>query len=206
MCVPELDDHWEHLYATRPSTEVSWYQRLPATSVRLVESSAPGPSGAVVDIGGGTSSLVDHLSRDGYTDLTLLDISEHALDEVRRRLGDRSARVNFVHYDVLKWEPERRYDVWHDRAVFHFLTDATDRDRYVDVASRALRDGGIAIVATFADDGPTHCSGLPVSRYSPADLDAAFAAAFSPLRHEREEHITPAGVVQPFTWAVLRRV
>jgi SAM-dependent methyltransferase len=201
----DVRDHWDRIYATRSSTEVSWYERSPTTSLRLIESVASGPSAAVIDVGGGASELVDRLLREGFTDLTVMDISEHALDEVRQRLAGQAPPVRFVHDNVLTWEPDRRYDVWHDRAVFHFLTAPADRDRYVDIASRAVRDGGVAVVGTFDEDGPTHCSGLPVTRYSPQDLGAAFAAAFSPIGYEREEHITPAGVVQPFTWAVLRR-
>jgi SAM-dependent methyltransferase len=198
-------EHWEHIYATRPSAELSWYQRSPSISVRLIRAAAASPAAAVVDIGGGASLLVDHLAGAGFTDLTILDVSAQALDEVRRRLDDKSAGVSFVHHDVLMWAPNRRYDVWHDRAVFHFLTEREDRDRYVDKAQRALREGGTAIVGVFAEDGPTHCSGLPVSRYSPEQLNDAFAGGFTPVRHEREEHVTPTGVVQPFTWVVLRR-
>lgn len=199
-----VGDHWEDVYATKSSNVVSWYQRLPSISLRLIESVAPADA-AVIDIGGGASLLIDHLLDKRFMDLTVLDVSQAALDEVRNRLGNRSGSVSFVRHDVLTWTPTRSYDVWHDRAVFHFLTDAADRQRYIDLAQETLRPGGMAIVGAFAEDGPTHCSGLPVCRYSPEALDSAFFPAFVPLAHEREEHTTPAGAIQPFTWASLRR-
>ena len=201
----DLRDHWNRIYATRSATEVSWYQPSPTTSLRLIEAAGSGPTAAVIDVGGGASSLVDHLLGDGFTDLTVMDISDDALDEVRHRLADQADHVALVHADALRWKPDRSYDIWHDRAVFHFLTDPADRDRYVDTAGRALRDNGLAVVGTFATDGPTHCSGLPVSRYTPLELATAFSAHFSLISYEREEHITPRGVAQPFTWLVLRR-
>ena len=201
----EVREHWNRIYAARSATEVSWYQRSPTTSLRLIEAVAFAPSAAVIDVGGGASSLVDRLLGDGFTDLTVMDISEHVLGELRHRLADQADHVTLAHGDVLRWEPDRSYDIWHDRAVFHFLTDPADRDRYVDTAGRALRGNGVAVVGTFAKDGPTHCSGLPVSRYTPLELATAFSARFSLISYEREEHVTPDGVVQPFTWLVLRR-
>jgi SAM-dependent methyltransferase len=204
--VSEHGEPWERTYATRSDTELSWYEREPATSLRLIESVAAGPLVAVVDIGSGTSTLVDRLLDLGFQDLTVLDISGHALEQVRTRLGgDRAGRVQFVHHDVLTWEPGRHYDVLHDRAVFHFITRADERAQYIALVGRALRSGGAMVIATFASDGPTHCSGLPVTRYSPLDLAHTFSERFSLVAHEREDHITPTGVVQPFTWAVLRR-
>jgi SAM-dependent methyltransferase len=203
--VSERSDHWERIYATRPAAEVSWYESEPTTSLRLIEARASGPSTAVIDVGGGASSLVDRLLADGFTDLAVLDISQRALDEVRERLGEQARHVRFILDDVLTWEPDRRYDVWHDRAVFHFLTESTARDRYVDLAGRAIRRDGALVLGTFADDGPTQCSGLPVCRYSPPHLAQAFSTNFTLVEHERDEHVTPGGVIQPFTWVVLRR-
>ena len=197
--------HWEEVYATRAADEVSWYQRDPATSVRLVEALAADRSAGIVDVGSGASFLVDRLLADGYRDVTLVDVSARALDGLRTRLGEPAGSVTFVCSDVLDWSPERTYEVWHDRAAFHFLTDDADRARYVEIAGRSVRPGGALIVATFAADGPTHCSGLPVRRHSAPDLADAFGAWFTVESSEREEHITPVGVVQPFTWMVLRR-
>jgi SAM-dependent methyltransferase len=196
--------HWEHVYRSRPADELSWFQATPTTSVRLIQSALPG-RGSVLDVGAGSSSLVDLLLAESFEDLTVLDVSGVALDSVRRRLAERGQQVNLVHADVLGWEPVRTFDVWHDRAVFHFLSRAEDRSRYVQVAAAAVRPAGTLIVATFASDGPTHCSGLPVSRYDAAELAAEFESCFDFVHSEREEHCTPAGAVQPFTWAVLRR-
>jgi len=174
-------------------------------SIRLIEANEVGSSAAVVDVGAGTSVLVDDLVALGYADVTVLDISRRALDEVRQRLGERCEGVVFVQHDVLRWEPSRRYDVWHDRAVFHFLTERNDRDRYVEVVARAVRVGGSAVLATFAEDGPTQCSGLPVAGYSAEMLAEVFSEDFSLASEDRGEHVTPGGVTQPFTWVVLRR-
>jgi len=197
--------HWEQIYETRPTDGLSWYQREPATSHRLVAAAAPDRSAAIVDVGSGMSALVDRLIDDGYHDLTLVELSGRALDEVRARLGERARFATFVRADVLDWSPDRAYDVWHDRAAFHFLTDDFDRVRYVAQAAEAVRPGGSLIVATFAADGPTHCSGLPVRGHDPDDLARTFAPAFTLESHEREEHVTPAAATQPFTWAVLCR-
>jgi len=197
--------HWEQIYETRPADELSWYQREPATSHRLVVAAAPDRSAAIVDVGSGLASLVDRLADDGYHDLTLVELSARALDEVRARLGERARFATFVRADVLDWSPDRAYDVWHDRAVFHFLNDDADRARYVEQAAEAVRPGGTLIVATFAADGPTHCSGLPVRRHDPDDLARTFAGAFTLESDEREEHVTPTSATQPFTWTVLRR-
>jgi len=201
----DRSDHWENVYATKRSTDVSWYQPEPETSLRLIKAVTSAPDASIVDIGAGASLLVDNLLAEGFVDLTVVDLAGRSLDEVRNRLGGKASRVTFIRHDVTTWKPTRRYDVWHDRAVFHFLTEPTDRERYVDVAHRALHDGGVAIVGTFAEDGPDHCSGLPVSRYSFEELADTFTPAFVPIQHEREEHATPGGVMQPFTWVVFRR-
>jgi ubiquinone/menaquinone biosynthesis C-methylase UbiE len=196
--------HWEQVYETRSTDEVSWFQAEPSVSRRLVEA-AVGTNGSVVDVGAGASRLVDLLLDDGFADLTVLDVSARALAVVRERLAGRSSAVTWVHGDVLDWHPGRSFDVWHDRAVFHFLTDPEDRSRYVDLVQRVVHPGGTVIVATFAADGPTHCSGLPVSRSDAAGLATVFGEAFMLGHAEREEHLTPSGALQPFTWAVLHR-
>ena len=203
--MPQRAEHWERVYATRSTSEVSWYQPEPSTSLRLIQRMASGTASAVIDVGGGASLLVDGLFARGFSDVTVLDVSQHALDEVKTRLGERAASVNLVCHDVLAWVPERRYDIWHDRAVLHFLTDPIDRDRYVKLVEKAVQDDGALVVGTFAEDGPTQCSGLPVLRYSLAELANVFSTSFTLMADEREEHTTPAGVVQPFTWVLLRR-
>jgi trans-aconitate methyltransferase len=197
--------HWDAVYDANPPDQVSWFERKPSVSLRLVESLASGPSAAVIDVGGGSSRLVDCLLEEGFADLTVLDVSERALASARARLGPPAKRVSFLHADVVRWEPARQFSVWHDRAVFHFLTARRDRDRYVEAAQRAVHSGGALVLATFAPDGPDRCSGLPVLRYSAAGLTAVFAPAFSLVEQHREVHRTPEGVDQPFTWAVFRR-
>jgi 2-polyprenyl-3-methyl-5-hydroxy-6-metoxy-1,4-benzoquinol methylase len=199
-------NHWESVYNATASTGLSWFEREPATSLRIIETLASGPHAAVIDVGAGTSSLVDHLLVNGFTDVTVLDVSQHALTEVRQRLGERAQHVTFVHEDLLTWKPVRQYDIWHDRAVFHFLTDQDAREQYIEIAAGAIRVGGYLVLATFAEDGPPQCSGLPVTRYCAQDLEETFSASFTLLAQEREEHVTPAGAVQPFTWVVLQRI
>ena len=196
--------HWEHVYSTRAPAEVSWFEAEPVVSLRLIESVAPSHDAAVIDVGGGASLLVDRLVARGFRDVTVLDVSAQALDEVRRRLG-RTDAVTLVVHDVLTWQPSGHYDLWHDRAVFHFLVDGAERERYIELATRTVRAGGALVLGTFALDGPPECSGLPVARYAPEELAELFDAAFTGIHGERAEHVTPWGAVQPFSWVVLRR-
>lgn len=206
-------EHWDTVYGSRSIDDLSWFQRRPSTSVRLLTSVCP-PSAAVIDIGAGASTLVDALLDAGWSDVTVLDVSATALSLVRDRVAgpvadppsDRTGAVSFVVADVLSWQPERAYDAWHDRAVFHFLTRPDQRELYVARAAGAVPAGGVLVLGTFAADGPTRCSGLPTARYDARDLAAVFEPGFRLEHSEREEHVTPGGVVQPFTWAVLRRI
>lgn len=197
--------HWNSVFETKASDEVSWFQAEPTTSVRLLERWAS-PAGSVIDIGAGASTLLDALLDAGWHDVTVLDVSEAALTKVRNRLDDRAQDVNFVTTDVRSWQPDRTYDAWHDRAVFHFLVETADRDRYVAKAAAAVTPGGVVVLATFAADGPTECSGLPTSRYDTEGLVRTFGGAFALEHAEREEHTTPFGTIQPFSWVVLRRL
>jgi SAM-dependent methyltransferase len=197
--------HWDGVYARTGGTTVSWYQAGPGMSLAQLERAAVPATAAVLDVGGGTSTLVDTLLARGFVDVTVLDLSAVALSTARDRLGEAAARVHWCLGDVLDWHPNRRFDVWHDRALFHFLTALADRDAYRSTLRRALRRGGLAVVATFAEDGPDRCSGLLTARYSADALAAEFGDEFVEVAREREEHRTPAGVVQPFTWLVLRR-
>jgi SAM-dependent methyltransferase len=197
--------HWEQVYRTRRTDEVSWFQSQPARSLRFIQQVNPPPGGPVIDLGGGASSLVDALLDAGYHDVTVLDIASTALAHARARLGERSARVRWIEGDVLDADlPAASFAVWHDRAVFHFLTTADDQARYVARVRHALRPGGHVVIATFAEDGPTRCSGLEVSRYSAPELLEVFGDAFTLITSEREEHRTPSGAIQRFTWCVLR--
>ncbi|HEY5273600.1 MAG TPA: class I SAM-dependent methyltransferase [Acidimicrobiales bacterium] len=197
--------HWDDVFETRADDEVSWYQIDPAISLRLLTRWASPTTASMIDVGAGTSTLVDDLLELGWHDVTVLDISEAAVSKVRDRLGPRAEAVKFVVTDVRSWQPDRTYDAWHDRAVFHFLTEEADRDHYVAIATDALEPGGTIVLATFAANGPTECSGLPTCRYSPEELIAIFDGAFLLEQVEREEHPTPFGTIQPFSWVVLRR-
>jgi ubiquinone/menaquinone biosynthesis C-methylase UbiE len=197
-------EHWDTVYGTKATDEVSWYQRQPKTSLRLLTSVAS-PEDALIDVGAGASTLADTLIDSGWSDVTILDVSPAALALVRDRLGERQESVTFVASDVLSWQPEHAFDAWHDRAVFHFLVRPDQREQYVATALRAIRPGGALVLGTFAADGPTQCSGLPTARYDAQTLAAASAPGFTLERSEREDHVTPGGGVQPFTWAVLRR-
>lgn len=194
--------HWDEVYGSTPLHAVSWFEARPETSLRLLAQTSPA-GGPVVDVGAGASFLADALLDTGWSDVTVLDVSAEALDVVRERLAGRD--VSYVVTDVLAWQPDRGYAAWHDRAVLHVLTDVDDRRAYVDVAGAAVVPGGAAVLGVFAEDGPSQCSGLPTARHSAAALEELFAPSFVLEHAEREEHVTPAGVVQPFTWVVLRR-
>jgi SAM-dependent methyltransferase len=201
----QADEHWDAVYTAKGVEDLSWFQQEPVRSRRLLGEWAP-PGGGIVDVGAGTSMLVDFLIDAGYPDVTVLDVSAAALDVVRARLGPRACQVSFVVADIRSWKPGRTFGAWHDRAVFHFLVDSDDRRRYVNLAASAVAPGGVAVLATFADDGPTACSGLPTARYDADRLARLFSPSFALVDQDREEHVTPWGTVQPFTWVVLRRV
>lgn len=202
----ELERHWDAVYRTRGEDEVSWFQEDPETSVALVTRSGIDRDDAVLDVGAGASRLVDHLIDHGFTRLTVLDLARAALDRSRERLGDRGAAVEWVAADVTRWQPDRAYALWHDRAVFHFLTDAASRAAYVAVMTAALRPGGHAVIATFGPDGPERCSGLPVVRYTPEALAAELGEAFELVESVAEVHRTPKGAVQHFQFSRFRKV
>ncbi len=197
--------HWENVYRTKAPDRVSWFQPEARLSRALIGRLAPDRAARIIDIGAGASVLVDHLFEDGYRNLTVVDLSGAALEIARARLGARAADVEWLQADVLAAPlPEARYDVWHDRAVFHFLTAPEERARYVARVRRAVRPGGLVLVATFAEDGPTSCSGLAVARYSPGALHGEFGEAFELLEGHRELHQTPAGATQAFTYCACR--
>jgi SAM-dependent methyltransferase len=197
--------HWERVYSTRKPTEVSWYQPTAGLSLSLIRRVAPDHSAAIIDVGGGASTLVDGLLADGYDRVTVLDVSGAALAEASRRLAGDAARVTWLEADVFDAAlPACAYDVWHDRALFHFLTGAADRRRYVEQVRAAVRPGGHVLVATFAPDGPEKCSGLEVRRYGPQELHGQLGPDFRLLESVREEHHTPAGAIQPFVYCLCR--
>ena len=200
-------NHWEKIYTTKASDAVSWFQSHAEVSVGLVKATGAGLDAAIIDVGGGASTLVDDLLALGYTNLTVLDLSAAALAAARKRLGGKASAVRWIEADITKANlPDHQFDIWHDRAVFHFLTSPEDRAAYVRAVLHSVKPGGHVIVATFAEDGPNQCSGLPVMRYRPDELHAEFGEAFSLLRHEKEAHHTPSGTVQQFVYCYCRRM
>jgi len=198
-------EHWQAVYRDKAEAQMSWSRAHLETSLRLIEGLHLSPATPVIDVGAGRSTLADDLLERGLSDITLLDIAEAALAASRQRLPAAAGHVRWLLDDVTRAAlPATHYGLWHDRAVFHFLADETRR-YYVRQAERAVRPGGYAIVATFAADGPQRCSGLPVQRYDAATLAAQFAPAFECVGSARDEHTTPWGSVQPFTYVVLRR-
>ena len=195
-------EHWQTVYETKSSTDVSWYQPVPQRSLALIQSTGLPPDAAILDVGGGASTLVDHLLAAGFSDITVLDVAPAALEAAKVRLGAAGAPVQMIAADVTAWQPSRRYDLWHDRAVFHFLVDAALREQYLNVLKVALAPGGYLVMATFGPEGPTRCSGLDVRRYAVAELSAVLGPAFCLVTSDIEEHTTPAGNVQQFMYGL----
>ena len=195
---------WDAAYAQGDDTR-SWFEEHPGISLRLLASAGVSAADALIDVGGGASPLARALLDRGFRDLTVLDISDVGMQHARGRLGSRADQVHWLTADVLSWQPRRHYQAWHDRAVYHFLTVDDDRQQYLRTLEAATAPGAIAVFGCFAPDGPQRCSGLPVARYSPAELARHLGTRWLMVGQDREEHITPAGTVQPFTWIALRR-
>jgi SAM-dependent methyltransferase len=193
--------HWEDVYASKSEKQVSWFQENPAISLELIKQTRAAPNSAIIDIGGGASRLVDALLHDGYRDITVLDLSAQALEQAKRRIGPDGAKVDWIVADVTKWKPGRQYQVWHDRAAFHFLTDPDDRRAYLDCLRSALAPGGQVIIGTFALDGPEKCSGLPVQRYDSKGLAEQLGASFELAETRSEVHRTPWNSNQAFQFS-----
>jgi SAM-dependent methyltransferase len=196
--------HWERVYTKKGENQVSWFQENPAPSLELIAQAGATPASALIDIGGGASRLVDNLVDRGFEDVTVLDLSEAALEVAKGRLGGLAARVHWIVADATVWEPLKAYDIWHDRAAFHFLTEDRDRAAYVARLERALKVGGCAIIATFALDGPERCSDLPVVRYDPVSLGQTLGRAFQLVDARRDTHATPWGSDQSFQFSLFR--
>ena len=194
-------EHWEKVYTTKPADAVSWYQQHADLSLRLVREAGLPPGALIIDVGGGASTLVDDLLGEGYSSVTVFDLSASALSQAKVRLGERAESVTWIEANITDITlPPNAYDLWHDRAVFHFLTTEQERTVYLSLLQYALKPDGQVIIATFAEDGPIQCSGLPVRCYSPSELQTELGDAFKLLKHEREEHHTPSGTVQKFVY------
>lgn len=200
----ETVSHWEGVYREKEDTQLSWHQDDPSISLELCEVAGVDRGSSMIDVGGGTSRFAERLIERGLRDVCVLDVSAAALDRSRRQLGPVAEQIEWIAADVTTWSPNRSYDLWHDRAVFHFLVDADDRTAYRDRLYRCLRQGSHAIIATFALDGPEKCSGLPVVRYDPEGLNEALGNRLALVAHRRHTHQTPWGSLQSFQYSLLR--
>jgi 2-polyprenyl-3-methyl-5-hydroxy-6-metoxy-1,4-benzoquinol methylase len=199
-------NHWDKVYASKKPNEVSWYQTRLEKSLELIRATGVSHDAEIIDLGGGASTLVDDLVASGFANVTILDISSAAIKTAQERLGNRARTVTWLEADVTQAVlPPNHYDVWHDRAVFHFLTDAEDRHRYVSAVNHAVKPGGHVIVATFGPNGPPQCSGLDIARYTSEQLHAEFGENFELLRSAVEDHVTPGGKHQEFVYCYCRK-
>jgi len=198
--------HWDEVYTAKDETVVSWYQPHSVRSLELIELAAPTHSASVIDVGAGASTLGDDLLKRGFADIAVLDVAETALTRSKTRLGKSAHKIKWIVADITRWTPPRTWDIWHDRAVFHFLTERSQQDAYIAALTAGTRPGATVIVSTFSLDGPQKCSGLPVQRYSPDTLARRLGqTTFSLATSMDEIHTTPGGSVQRFSYAVLRR-
>ena len=197
--------HWNRVYRTSAADEVSWYQGTPALSLELIEAAGLDRQSSIIDVGGGVATLLDELLDRGHERLALVDVAEPAVAAVRKRLGDRGRDVEWFVTDITQWDPPHRWDLWHDRAVFHFQVDAAARAGYVRALERGVDPGGWAVIATFGPDGPQRCSGLPVCRYSADELAGVLGSGWTLEETRSEVHETPAGKLQSFVFALFAR-
>jgi ubiquinone/menaquinone biosynthesis C-methylase UbiE len=202
----ERKQHWEKVYETKADQEVSWYQEVPTTSLDLIESLILDKTKSIIDIGGGNSNLTSELLKKGFTDLSVLDISAKSIERTQTKIGDKSKEIQWFVSDVLDFEPTKKYDLWHDRATFHFLTESESIEKYVDCVSSSIHIGGYFIVATFSTSGPEKCSGLHITQYSAEKLKQLFEANFEFVKSFEDTHQTPFDTEQNFVYVVFRRV
>ena len=196
--------HWENIYATKSMQDVSWFQKVPTTSLELIKQVAKNKQNAIIDIGGGDGFLVDNLLVLGYTDITVLDISKNAIDRAKKRLGKLSEKVKWILADITKFIPDKEYVIWHDRAVFHFLTEQQDKENYLKLVNAAV--SGYFIIATFSNQGPKKCSGLEICNYARHDIHAFFSLNFRMIRSFKCNHLTPFGTYQNFIFSIFRKM
>jgi 2-polyprenyl-3-methyl-5-hydroxy-6-metoxy-1,4-benzoquinol methylase len=198
-------EHWENVYANKKMNEVSWFQQEPTTSLALIQKNTQSKDDAIIDIGGGDGFLVDNLLEMGYTNITVLDISANAINKAKERLGINADKVKWIISDITEFVPTEKYDIWHDRAVFHFLTQKKYIEYYKALVNENISDNGHFILATFADDGPEKCSGLEVCKYSEKDMENCFSIVFKVKESFKYKHLTPFGTIQSFTFSVFRK-
>jgi trans-aconitate methyltransferase len=203
--VSERKTHWEKVYDSNSPREVSWYQNEPTLSMRLIDHTQIANDAPIIDVGGGTSKLVDNLLDADYSNISVLDISDSALQHARKRLADKAAEIEWYNEDITGFNPPHRFALWHDRAVFHFLTSQDDRNKYLNVLKQSLEPGGHVIIMTFAVGGPQKCSGLEIMQYDEEKLMVEFGQEFELLETGHQGHVTPAGSEQKFAWFRLIR-
>lgn len=196
-------EHWQNIYATKGMQEVSWFQQVPETSLALIQKVAPNKDAAIIDVGGGDGFLVDELLKLGYANITVLDISENAINRAKARLGDVANKVKWLVSDITEFVPTEKYDVWHDRAVFHFLTEKKDIEKYKQLVNKNVEEH--FILATFSDEGPNKCSGLEICKYSELDLKNQFNDSFTVIESFKMNHKTPFDTTQNFTFSVFQK-
>jgi ubiquinone/menaquinone biosynthesis C-methylase UbiE len=203
----EIDrkNHWETVYETKQPIEVSWTQEKPKTSLDFIRETNLGKSIKIIDIGGGDSKLVDFLLEEGYENITVLDISAKALERAQKRLGQKAATVHWIVSDITEFKPDNTYDIWHDRATFHFLTTTEQINSYVSATQKGVSDSGFLIIGTFSDKGPTKCSGLEIKQYTETDLEKQFSDGFKKLKCIVEDHETPFETKQNFLFCSFKR-
>lgn len=204
MNISENKSHWENVYATKNPDQVSWTKKIPKTSLDLIQSPGLQKDAKIIDIGGGDSNLVDHLLQLGYTNITVLDISEKALEKTKNRLGEKADKVKWIVSDITEFKPEETYDIWHDRAVFHFLTTEKQISKYVEIAEKNVRN--FIVLGTFSTDGPLKCSGLEIKQYDELSLTTTFEKGFKKIKCFTEDHVTPFDTVQNFIFCCFEKV
>ncbi len=198
--------HWENVYHTKKFSDVSWFQATPTVSLYFLKELAPPKNSAIIDVGGGDSYLVDHLLQLGYTDITVLDISETAIEKAKQRLGKNAEKINWIVSDITEFSSDKKFDCWHDRAAFHFLTKKEQVEKYLSAAQKNISENGRMIIGTFSDSGPEKCSGLPVKQYSEQSLSSVLKKWFDKIKCITTDHITPANKIQNFLFCSFKKI
>lgn len=197
--------HWEHIYSSKMLTEVSWYQPVPTTSLDLIKALGLSKDASIIDVGGGDSFLAEFLLADGFTNITVLDISELALVRAKERLGEKAEKIKWIVSDASQFRPEEPYDLWHDRAAFHFFTEEEQIQKYIRILKNSLTDRGCVVFATFSENGPSKCSGVEINKYSIEDLKTLFSPDLIPVKCRNTAHPTPSGSIQEFSFCSFRK-
>lgn len=205
METTQLKEHWENVFATKQETDVSWFQPYPKTSIEFLELFKLPLDANIIDVGGGDSHFVDALLEKGYRNIYLLDISANAVERTKKRLGEKAENVSFIVSDITEFKPETKFDFWHDRAAFHFLTGEEKISKYVSLAEQSINKNGYLILGTFSNEGPKKCSGLEIKQYSEGSMSNRFEVGFNRIKCIREDHLTPFNTTQNFLFCSFQR-